>query len=372
MSDVKIVPVRTSKQLKDFIHTPWNLYQGDEKWVPPLRMAVADLLKPKHPFYETSDMQNFVAYQGKKPIGRISAVWNKNHNDFHEEKRGFIGFTEFPNDQGIAQKLFDTAEKWLKEKGANCILGPMNPSTNYECGTLVEGFEDPAQIMMTYNQPYHDDLYKKNGYTKAKDLIAYRLKTEFDMPEIIKRIADRTEKKEKITYRHAKKKNWDAEVDLMHEIYNDAWEKNWGFIPMTPAEFLHTAKDLKTIIDEKLIIIVEVDNKPAGFIVTLPDLHQVLKKIPNGKLLPTGLFKLLNQKKYVNRCRVITLGMKKEFRKKGLETLLYTKAHQVIKEQGYGEIEMSWILEDNLNMNKPLIRMGGEPYKKYRIYQKEI
>lgn len=372
MTNVTIVPVQTSKQLKDFIHTPWNLYQGDSKWVPPLKMAVNDLLKRNHPFYETSEMQNFVAYDGKKPIGRISAVFNNNHNKFHEEERGFIGFTEFPNDETVAAKLFETAETWLKEKGAKNILGPMNPSTNYECGTLVKGFDDPAQIMMTYNQPYHDDMYKKFGYSKAKDLVAYRIKTDFEMPDIIKRIAERTEKKEKITYRHVKKKNWEKEVELMHSIYLEAWEKNWGFVPMTPKEFIHTAKDLKNVIDEKLIVIVEVEGVPAGFIVTLPDLHQVLQKIPTGKLLPTGIFKLLNAKKYVNRCRVITLGMKSEFRKKGLETLLYTKAHQVIKDQGYKEIEMSWILEDNLNMNKPLIRMGAEAYKTYRIYEKDL
>lgn len=369
---IQIEEVKNKKDINDFIDVPWHLYQNDKSWIPPLRMAVEDLLKPKHPFYANGEVKNWIAKKDGKLIGRISAVYNHAHNKYHEEQRGFFGFFEAANDQELTEKLFSTAENWLKEKGAKSVLGPMNPSTNYECGTLVEGFDDPPQIMMTYNQKYHDGLIKSQGYDKAKDLLAYRLDLKNDLPELILKIADRTSKKNNITFRHVSKKNWDKEVELMLSIYNDAWEKNWGFVPMTDEEFYHTAKDLKSILDEKLIVIVEVNGEPAGFVVTLPDLHQVLKKIPSGKLFPFGVFKLLNRKKYVDRCRVITMGVKKEFRKMGLETLMYKRAHEVCRECGYKEVEMSWILEDNLNMNKPLIRMGANPYKTYRIFEKNL
>lgn len=369
---IEIVKVENPSQLRRFINVPWLIYKNDPMWVPPLKMAVNDLFKSTHPFYETGEVASWLAVANGQDVGRISAVDCKSHNQYHDEKTGFFGFFE-AKDQAAADALFATAEAWLKERGLTTVRGPFSPTTNYECGLLVDGFDDPPQIMMTYNPKSYLGMIEGLGYQKSKDLLAYQADTNFKMPEVIKKIAERTEKRSKITYRMVSKKNWQKEVDLMLEIYNDAWEKNWGFIPMTEKEFRHTAKDLKSVVDERLVLFAEVDGEAAGFIVTLPDFNQVLKKIPSGKLLPFGIFKLITGLKKINRVRVITLGVKAKFRNIGLGPLLYQKAQEIVVNQtDYKEVEMSWVLEDNKDMNKPIIMMGAKPYKRYRIFEKSI
>ena len=370
---MQIQEVSTKKDLKNFINVPWDIYKKDETWVPPLKISVKEMLAPNHPFYETADTKGFLATRDGKVVGRIFAVIPHEHNKFHEEKVGFWGFFESIEDESVARELLKTAEAWIKERGMETVRGPMCPSTNYECGLLVEGYEDSPQIMMTYNPKWYADFFEQEGYAKAKDLLAYNIDLSFEMPELIVKISERAEKSHKITYRPINMKKWDEEIRLMLEIYNSAWEKNWGFIPMTEKEFLHTANDLKMVVDPNLIIFVEVAGDPAGFIVTLPDYNQIFKMIPNGKLFPTGILKLLTQKKKINRVRTLTVGIKEKYRKLGLASLLYHKSHQYLKhETPYQFCEMSWILEDNLNMNKPLLLMGAKPYKKYRIYEKRI
>ena len=369
---IEVQKVETPAQLRRFINLPWLIYKNDPTWVPPLKMAVHDLFKPTHPFYETGTMISWIASENGEDVGRISAIDCHTYNEFHNSKTGFFGFFEAKN-QACADKLFALAEDWLRGRGLTSVQGPFSPTTNYECGLLIDGFDDPPQIMMTYNRPDYMAQIEAQGFTKAKDLLAYRIPTEFQMPELIKKIAERTQKRSKITYRSISKKTWARDVDQMLEIYNDAWEKNWGFIPMTEKEFRHTAKDLKSVVDERLVLFADVDGEPAGFLVALPDFNQVLKRIPDGKLLPFGIFKLLTGMKKINRIRVITLGVKAKFRNIGLGPLFYQKAHQIIREHtNYGEIEMSWILEDNKDMNKPIVMMGGEPYKRYRIYEKNL
>lgn len=372
MRTIEIKEISKKSDLNKLVNLPWELYKNDSTWVPPLKLAVKDLFDPKHPFFKTGKIKSWLAIENGETVGRIVAIVNDAYNKFQEDKTGFFGFYESTDDEDVAKALFEQAESWLKSEGMEKVMGPMNPSTNYECGTLVEGFDDPPQIMMTYNPRYHKGLIEGQGYTKAKDLIAYVGPMDVKLPEIILKIAARAEKKEKITFRHANKKDWANEVDRMLEIYNDAWEKNWGFVPMTDEEFRHTAKDLKSVIDERLIIFAEVKGEPAGFIVGLPDLNQVFKKIPTGKLLPTGIFKILNFKKHVTRMRVPTLGVKAKFQKYGLASMLYLRCRDEGLKAGYKEWEASWILEDNTNMNKPLIRMGAKPYKTYRIFEKSL
>ncbi len=369
---VEVQKVENPSQLRRFINIPWLIYKNDPMWVAPLKMAVHDLFKPSHPFYETGTVASWLAVRDGKDVGRISAIECQAHNQFHDEKTGFFGFFEAV-DQTVADKLFNTAEEWLKGRGLVQVRGPFSPSTNYECGLLVDGFDDPPQIMMPYNRVDYATMIEARGYAKAKDLLAYQADTNFQMPEVIKKIAQRTEKRSKITYRTISKKTWARDVEQMLEIYNDAWEKNWGFIPMTEKEFRHTAKDLKTVVDERLVLFADVDGEPAGFIVTLPDFNQVLKDIPNGKLLPFGIFKLLTGMKKINRVRVITLGVKAKYRNIGLGPLLYQKAQDIVVNQtNYKEVEMSWVLEDNKDMNKPIVMMGAKPYKRYRLFEKTL
>lgn len=362
------------KMKKDFIQVPWNLYSGLPHWVPPLRLSLVELFDPKHPFFKTSKAKAWVAYdQTQRPIARILAVHNPVSQKFHQNKTGFFGFFECPEDQELADKLLELASSFLKKNECDRIQGPVNPSTNYECGLLVKGFDDPPQIMMTYNPPYYQGLLENFGLEKAMDLLAYNYPMEYKLPEVILKISERTKKKEKITYRPVNKSRWDEEVQLMLDIYNDAWEKNWGFIPMSEEEFKNMANELKMVADPELILFAEVENKPVAFIVCLPDFNQVFHNIPNGKLLPTGIFKLLFGKKNINRVRAITMGVKKDYRRLGLETLLYVEVKKAIAEKKrFTHVEMSWILEDNINMNRPLIKMGASPYKTYRIFEKDL
>lgn len=369
---VSLSEVHLGKPINNLINVPWELYKKDPNWVPPLKIAVKDLFNPKHPFFETSVIKCWVAEQNGKVIGRIAAIINRAHIEYSGEKCGFFGFFDSPNDPIVAKALIKKAEKYLRNHGMKKVQGPVNPSINYECGTLIDGFEDPPQIMMTYNPPYHKELLENEGYQKAKDLLAYQLRTDITYPEIMVKAAKRVEKSLKVTYRKLNKKNWDNEVLNMWKIYNSAWEKNWGFIPMTKKEFLHTTKDLKTVVNPNLVHFVDVENEPAGFFVALPDYNQVLKQIPSGKLLPFGIFKFMRSSKYINRARVITLGIVEKYRNTGLASLLYYKMQEDLLNAGMKKIEMSWILEDNFKMRRPLERLGARAYKTYRIFEKEL
>lgn len=371
---VRQINLAYKKDLKEFIELPWSIYKNDPHWVPPLKMAVKDLLNiNKHPFYQTATVKAWLAELDGKIVGRIMAVNNHAYNKYQNTKIGFFGFYEAIDNAEVASLLISTAEKSLKSEGLTSVQGPMNPGTNYECGMLVDKYDDAPQIMMTYNPAYYNSQLEKLGYKKAMDLLAYNAKADFTMPKIILDIAERTEKKSHVTYRTLNLKNWNKELDTMFEIYNSAWEANWGFVPMTKDEFYHTAKDLKSIVNPEYVHYVLVDGVEAGFILTLPDLNQVFKDIPSGNLSPMAIYKILTAKKRMNRVRVITMGVKKEYRKMGLETLLYKHNHEAVKKNPIiKNIEMSWILETNIEMNKPLIRMAGEAYKRYRIYEKAL
>ncbi len=370
-SALQIIEVEGKRAITAFIDLPWAIYKNDAHWIPPLKMAVKDLLAPKHPVYETCEVKLFLAYKNGKCCGRIMGVVNHHHNQFHNEKAAQFGFFEAINDQEVANALLKKVEDWSINQGMEIVRGPFNPSSNYECGLLVEGFHDDPQIMMTYNLPYFQTLLEEAAYKKSMDLLAYQFDMSFVMPEKISKISKKVEESANITYRIINMKNWTSEVALMREIYNAAWEKNWGFVPMTEKEFAHTAKDLKTVIDPNLVLFVYVKNEPAGFIVGLPDYNQIFKTIPTGKLFPTGLFKLLTGKKKINRFRVLTMGVKEKFRNLGLASLMYVKAYENARKT-YRECEMSWILESNFNMNRPLQLMGATPYKRYRIFEKVL
>lgn len=371
---IREINLAYKKDLKEFIDLPWSIYKNDPHWVPPLKMAVKDLLnQQKHPFYKTATAKSWLAEKDGVVVGRIMAINNHAYNKYQNTNIGFFGFYEAINDMEVASILLKTAEASLKSEGLSAVQGPMNPGTNYECGMLVDKFDDAPQIMMTYNPPYYPTQIEKLGYSKTMDLLAYNVDAQFTMPKIIMDIAERTEKKAKVTFRTLNLKKWTEELDTMFEIYNSAWEANWGFVSMSKEEFYHTAKDLKSIVDPDLVHFAMVDGVVAGFILTLPDLNQVFKEIPSGNLSPMAIYKILTAKKRMNRVRVIMMGVKKEFRKIGLETLLYKHNHISIKKNPLNKnIEMSWILENNLEMNKPLIRMGGEAYKRYRLYEKNI
>ena len=372
--------VETKKDWADFIDLPWDIYRNDDNWVPPLKIAVRDLLDvKKNPFFKHAYMNPILAYRDGKRVGRIVGVIDDNHNKFHKETTAFFGFYEAIDDQEVADKLLNEVAEWARSRGMTVLRGPMNPSTNHECGLLVEGYDQPVAVMMTYNPPYYATQLEKWGLGKAKDLFAYDIdgrKVKFS--DRLMAQAERLKQRGRVTFRPINMRKFDEEVATILEIYNDAWETNWGFVPMDAEEFRHMAKDMKTILDPNLLLVAEVKGEPVAFALTLPDVNQAIKKIKDGKLLPTGIFKLLwntkgpGRRKTINRCRILTLGIKKAYRNYGIGPMLYAEYYKRGPGNGYPIGEASWILEDNVAMNKALQHMCGERTKVYRIYDKVL
>jgi len=377
---VTLKPIETKADWDAFIDFPWKIYKDDPNWVPPLRIAVKDLLDvKKNPFFKHAYMHPVLAFRDDVCVGRVVGVVDDNHNEFHAEKTAFFGFFESINDEKVAHALLDEVARWAKSKGMSALRGPMNPSTNHECGLLVEGYDDPPSVMMTYNPPYYVTLLEKWGLTKSKDLYAFTI--DGNRVKFSDRIMAQAEKLRRgniVTFRPVNLSKFDEEIEKILEIYNDAWEKNWGFVPMAPDEFRHMAKDMKAILDPELLLIAEVRGQPAAFALTLPDVNQAIKKVKDGKLFPTGLLKLFwnikgpGRKKTINRCRILTLGIKKEFREYGIGPLLYAEYYKRGPALGYPIGEASWILEDNRPMTKALQFMKAERTKVYRIYDSAL
>ncbi len=372
--------VETNKEWRDFIDLPWKIYAKDRHWVPPLKLAIKDILDvQKNPFFKHAEMFPVTAYKNGECVGRVMGIIDDSHNKFHDEKTGFFGFFECIDDQSLAQLLLDEVKTWVLSKGMTVLRGPMNPSTNHECGLLVEGFEDSPTVMNTYNPSYYVNLIENWGFKKSKDLIAYDIDSrKVKFSEKLLAQAEKLKQTGSVTFRIINMKEFEKEVELILDIYNDAWESNWGFVPMSPDEFRHMAKDMKSIVDPELLLIAEVKGKPAGFALTLPDVNQAIKKVKNGKLFPTGLIKLLwnlkgpGRKKTINRCRILTLGIKKDYRAYGIGPLLYSEFLKRGPANGYPVGEASWILEDNIPMNKAIQHMGGEKTKVYRLYDRSL
>ena len=372
---IQIKKVDTAKQLAAFIDFPHELYKGDENYVPELHIAQRDILTPgKHPFHNHSSMQLFLAYEGTVIKGRIAAILNNNHNEFKKVMDGFFGFYDLYNEPETSTLLLDAAEAWLISKGATKMIGPVNPSTNETAGLLVEGYDSPAVAMMTYNKPYYLNLLTTYGFVKNMDLLAYDLPTS-DVDKRTLRLRDALSQRFKdrnITIRNINLKDFKNETEKILKVYNAAWEDNSGFVPMTDDEFKYLAKDLKMVLDKDFALIAEHNGEVIGFALAIPDINQVLLKIKRGRLLPTGIFKLLLGKKHINYVRVLALGVNKEYRKAGIEAFFYAEIIQKAIDKKLKGGEASWILENNEMMNKGLLKMNAKVYKRYRILEKAL
>jgi hypothetical protein len=305
-----------------------------------------------------------------RAVGRVSAIRNRRHEEFHQEATGFFGFFECERDPEAAAGLLDAVREHLRGEGLSQFLGPVNPSTNEECGVLVDGFETPPMVMMTHNPPYYDELLQGCGLRKARDLLAYFMEEkERRIPERVARGAALIRKRlGNVTVRPLDKKRFLREVEAFRRVYNSAWEKNWGFVPMTDAELDHMARQLKPVVDPVLVRIAEVDGEPVAFALGLPDMNQALKHA-RGKLFPLGLLKILWYARKIRRVRILALGVLEEYRGTGLDVLLYHDLFAEGMAKGYTQGEFSWILEDNLPMVRPLEQFGARLYKTYRLYQ---
>ncbi len=369
MGGIKVVQATDKRQWKEFVELPYRLYQADPCWVPPLRIAVKELLNTeKHPFYANAEMAGFVARQDDRTVGRIAAILDKNFNRFHEDNIGFFGFLEMIDSQPVADALLRAARQWLQAKQVRAIQGPVNPSSNYECGMLVDGFDSSPYVMMSYNPPYYGGLVERAGWRKAKDLYAYISSTSAVAAEKVNRVAGRALKQNNVRVRPINMKNFDAEVEAVWQVYNSAWSRNWGFVPMTKEEFLAQGKEMKQILVPELVLIGEVGDRIVGFALALPDINQALKPA-GGKLFPFGLVKILYYQRLVRNLRVVALGVVEEYRTAGVAAGFYAALIENARRLGYKDCEMSWILEDNVLMNRSLDALGAKRYKTYRIYE---
>lgn len=365
-----IIYVTTKKERKAFVEFPYKHYEQDKNWIPPLLMDQKMLINTeKNPFYNDAEIALFLAESNGKIAGRIAAIDNRKYNEFHSSNVGFFGFFECIDNQSVANLLFKVAYDWLKEKGREGMIGPANPGMMDEVGVLVEGYEYEPSILMPYNKDYYDKLIKGAGLTKAMDLLAFRVTKESLTLDRILRADDIVKRRiPGLNVRPVVLKEFDREVKIIREIYNQAWAKNWGFVPMSKEEFDHLAKDLKTIVDVDIAHVVEVNGEPVAFSIALPDFNQALKHT-NGRLLPTGLFKLLYYSKKINAIRTALMGVIPEYQGKGIDAVLHKEAIVKGMKKGYTSSELGWVLEDNIDMVRVAERIGAKVEKVYRMYQ---
>jgi GNAT superfamily N-acetyltransferase len=372
----RIREIARGESLRPFIDVAWTANARDPHWVPPLRMAVEPALdRDKHPFHLHAEVAYFVAERGGSVVGRIAAIVNHRHNEFHEDRVGFFGLFESMDDAGVAGALVETAAAWLRARGMDTIRGPVNLSTNEEIsspGVLVEGFGTPPFVTMSHNPPYYGPLLEGTGLVKARDLLAYLIETN-QAPERLVRGVERLQQREGVTLRPLRLKRLAEEVRIIQGVYNSAWSRNWGFVPMTDEEFQYIAKDLKSVVDPDLVNIAEKDGEAVGFSISLPNLNEALRHLPDGRLFPFGVFKFLWHRRKIRSVRIMTLGLRPEYQKSsGLGGLMYLNTFRVGQRKGYDIGEASWILEDNHLMNQALEKTGFREYKRYRVYERAL
>jgi GNAT superfamily N-acetyltransferase len=378
MNSLTVEPVSRAEELLAFIKLPFRIYRDDPYWVPPLISERKDFFNPKkNPFFEHADVTLFLARRNGEVVGTIAALIDHNHNAFHEEKAGSFGFFETIEDYGVAEALLSTACDWAKERGMEVIRGPLNFSQNQECGLLIEGFDESPVIMMTYNPRYYIDFIERFGFVKAHDLYAF-IAERADFSEVAKfppkllRVAEKAGEKKRVKFRKVDMANFDRELEMVKKVYNKAWERNWGFVPMTDAEFDHLAANLKPLLDPNLVFIAEIDSEPIGVSIALPDLHQPLKHM-GGQWFPFGWLKFLWYRWKIDTVRLLIMGVIEEHRRSGIDALFYLEiGREMLKKKQYRRLECSWVLESNEAMWRILERIGAHRYKTYRIYEKSL
>jgi GNAT superfamily N-acetyltransferase len=367
-------PVAGRAERERFLRFPWRIYERDPNWVPPLLSDVRAALDPrKHPFHQHAEVATFLAWRDGAAVGRIAAIVNRAHNEFHDDRTGFFGLFECVDEQLVADALLRTAEAWLRERGMDAVQGPMNFSTNEEVcspGIVVDGFHRPPVILMGHSPPYYRRLMEGAGYEKAKDLIAYWLEGR-EPPSRIKRAYDRLQRDGSVRLRSLEMKDLAAEIDRIQQVYNSAWERNWGFVPLTAIEIEHMAKHLRPVVNPRLCALAEVNGEVVGFALGLPDYNIALRHA-DGRLFPLGIFKLLWHRRRIDTARTITLGLKPGFRNRGLDAAMITHIYIEGNSVGIWRSECSWILEDNWDMRRGLERIGAVPDKTYRLYGRTL
>jgi hypothetical protein len=370
---IEIVVVEGGSDLKDFIDLPWNLYAEYPRWVPPLKKEVRRLLDPRrHPFWSSAERRLFLALRGSQVVGRIAGIIDRRYNEFHSERMGIWGFFECADDPAAAKALFSAVETWARLKGMAFLRGPLNPSTNYELGLLVEGFDYLPALMMPYNPPYYSSLVESCGFAKEKDLLAFLIDGDYRLPEWMDSLAGRIARKKGIRIRPFRPKDEDAEFALIKEIYNDSWSANWGFVPLSDEEIRDIQKSVMTFADPDLAFFIYYEDEPAAVCVIFPDINPLLKRL-NGRIGLLGLLKALLYRREITGLRCLLFGIKDKYRQLGIPMLAFHHIFEVVRQKDkYRSLELGWTLEDNAAVNTLAVEAGARPYKRYRIFSKSL
>jgi len=368
--------VTSKSDKKQFINFPHDLYQDDVNYVPELSLSISEVLsEKKNPFFKHSEADLFLAKdENGKIVGRIAAILNNNYNSYYNANSGFFGFFDSVNNQEVANLLLTTAVDWVKNKGVNKIIGPTNFTTNDTAGVLVDGFDSPPVVMMTYNKAYYIELLENFGLTKEMDLFAYNLETSLVSKKSLKvaQLLEERLERNGITIRTMSKKTQKQDILKIKDTYRKAWEKNWGFVPPTDEEFDHLAEGLLLILDRDFVFLAEKDGQVIGFAVIVPNINEITKSFKKGSLFPFNIFKLLLRKSKVKSVRVILLGIEEQYRKIGIAPIFFARTIQTAIDKGVERGEASWILENNQAMVQAADGLNGDKYKTYRLYSKEI
>lgn len=366
---------RTARHVNRFLEVSYGIYRNDPHWVAPLLMDVRKVFSEANPLFQHAEMQLWVATRNGRDVGRIAGIVDQNHNQTYQHCDAFFGFFECENDAETSRQLFAAAFNWARQRGAKRVLGPMNPTTNDECGLLIDGFDSPPQLMMTYNPRYYETLVAAEGFAKAKDLLAFQLAVAGSPRERLERIAAKTRQRNpQFQFRAVTRKSLGDDLVKIKEVYNAAWQKNWGFVPMTDAEIDFLAARLKPLLVDGLVWLAETGGETAGFLLTLPDYNEVIKPLGGRLLTPKilGLLPYVLGRKLPLNCRVVTLGVKEEHRNRGIEAVMLAECLTTCLRLGFKEAEASWVLEDNILMRRLLEPFGGKVYKTYRIYERAV
>lgn len=374
-ANLKIERVSDRAGLLEFIRFPFRLYRDDPNWVPPFIQERLDFFDTtKNPFFDHAPHQLFIARRDSEPVGTIGAVVDDNHNRAHHEQTGFFGFFESVNEPEVAAALMRAAEDWILDQGMNLVRGPFNFSVNQECGLLVEGFDEPPMVMMTYNPDYYEGLILGCGYRQSKDLLAYigDLQELWDnAPRSLFRIAEMVKKREGIRVRRLNRWRMNQENLRIQEVYNRSFGKQWGFVSMNRKECDHFSDNLKWLADPDLIYIAENQaGEPVGVSLALPDLHQALRWSGGGNLLPLGLARFLWYRRKINQIRLVAMGIVEEHRRRGIDAVFWVETARAALKKGHKRLECSWVMEENDMMNSLGRTLRGRIYKRYRIFER--
>jgi GNAT superfamily N-acetyltransferase len=368
-TQTEVLPV--GPELRSFIRYPFARYRNDPHWVPPLLIAEREQFdREKNPFYEHGRVELFLARRAGGVVGRVAAIDDDNHNETHDDNLAFFGFFE-ARDEDAARALLARVEGWARALGRRALRGPVNPSLNHSAGLLIDAFDSDPFVMMPYNPPEYPLYVESAGYRKVKDLYAWLFERGGNITRLARLAMRVRERHGNLEIRPVDMKRWDEELERFRNLYNTAWERNWGFVRYTNAEFDHLAKDFKMILDPELVALAEVDGDLAGITVVLPDANQIFKRM-GGRLLPFGIFHFLNRKRIIDQVRLPILGVAPEHRNKGFELAMIHELYERAIAKGYQRCECSWTLEDNRPMNHVIEVGGARQYKTYRIYQKDL